>query len=106
MVADASQVVLNQQSIAKDSHWEFANSRCIAIIKANDGHAKHVLMPFNKLAIDAAIWSSISVRRCAWHVLVSSLRIKRPLFHECIVSPFESSQIRLTARDPRKVVPL
>jgi len=44
---------LNQQSIAKDLPWQFANSRCIN--KANDGHEKHVLIHFNKLAIDAAI---------------------------------------------------
>jgi hypothetical protein len=55
MVADVSQVVLNQQQIAKDSPWQFANSRRIAIIKANDGHEKHVLIRFNKLAIHAVI---------------------------------------------------
>jgi hypothetical protein len=55
MVADASQVVLNQQPIAKDSPVQFANSRRIAIIKANDGHEKHVLISFNKLTIDAVI---------------------------------------------------
>jgi hypothetical protein len=46
---------LNQQSIAKDLPGKFANSRCIAINKANDGNEKHVLIHFNKLAIDAAI---------------------------------------------------